>query len=243
MDEEEDSESVKRTGPAGSTRQRLGIRVLVAMSLRLHMLQCETHLKGGGLPALFPLSGCTPPPLPVTSRCVRGILSATVGTLEEKATTAAALPGDRGASEALKSRAGSLRRVLDTLSGAADPSVTLLFNPLHPTLGRLLRRHNQDTFPSTVLYDGAVWHIPLSPVVLAYVRKPDPTVFAREVDFGTRGRQIFRPVPSTHSPSAGRYRCSDPAVFASATHGAFSVEAAIGWERDGNVWTADPGEY
>ena len=228
------------TGPPPA-RHALGKRIVAAFELRFHMLRCETHLKSGRPPALFPLSTCSPAALPVTRRCVRPLIAAAVQAL------LGAGEAVKGAPEARQRRAQSLQRLVNALSSKdpVEPSITLLFNDQHPTLRRLLAHYQEDELPGCVMFSSAEWLIPVSPVVLTHVRNPDPTVSAREVDFSCRGRQTFRPAPATSAPSAGADRCSDPTVFVTASRGCFSLLAVPPkgtWVPEGRVWVADPGE-
>ena len=228
------------TGPPPA-RHALGKRIVAAFELRFHMLRCETHLKSGRPPALFPLSTCSPAALPVTRRCVRPLIAAAVQALLGAGEAVEGAPEDR------QRRAQSLQRLVNALSSKdpVEPSITLLFNDQHPTLRRLLAHYQEDELPGCVMFSTAEWLIPVSPVVLTHVRNPDPTVSAREVDFSCRGRQTFRPAPATSAPSAGADRCSDPAVFVTASRGCFSLLAVPPkgtWVPEGRVWVADPGE-
>ena len=228
------------TGPPPA-RHALGKRIVAAFELRFHMLRCETHLKSGRPPALFPLSTCSPAALPVTRRCVRPLIAAAVQALLGAGEAVEGAPEDR------QRRAQSLQRLVNALSSKdpVEPSITLLFNDQHPTLRRLLAHYQEDELPGCLLFSCAEWLIPVSPVVLTHVRNPDPTVSAREVDFSCRGRQTFRPAPATSAPSAGADRCSDPTVFVTASRGCFSLLAVPPkgtWAPEGRVWVADPGE-
>ena len=228
------------TGPPPA-RHALGKRIVAAFELRFHMLRCETHLKSGRPPALFPLSTCSPAALPVTRRCVRPLIAAAVQALLGAGEAVEGAPEDR------QRRAQSLQRLVNALSSKdpVEPSITLLFNDQHPTLRRLLAHYQEDELPGCVMFSTAEWLIPVSPVVLTHVRNPDPTVSAREVDFSCRGRQTFRPAPATSAPSAGADRCSDPTVFVTASRGCFSLLAVPPkgtWAPEGRVWVADPGE-
>ena len=228
------------TGPPPA-RHALGKRIVAAFELRFHMLRCETHLKSGRPPALFPLSTCSPAALPVTRRCVRPLIAAAVQALLGAGEAVEGAPEDR------QRRAQSLQRLVNALSSKdpVEPSITLLFNDQHPTLRRLLAHYQEDELPGCVMFSTAEWLIPVSPVVLTHVHNPDPTVSAREVDFSCRGRQTFRPAPATSAPSAGADRCSDPTVFVTASRGCFSLLAVPPkgtWAPEGRVWVADPGE-
>jgi hypothetical protein len=215
---------------------------VLSFQLRYHVLQCGTHLSSGRLPALFPISDLTPPALPVTRACIKPLLRIAIDRLLEPNDSQS--DGPDGAAERAR-RAARLEELRNALPPEADPSVSVLFDCRHPTLGRVLGNCGEDALPGCVLFTGAEWHVPVSKVALFRVRDPDPDVAAREVDFSCRARHPFREVPATGAPSAGANRCSDPAVFMVATNGCFSLLAVPckgPWRPEGRVWTADPGE-
>ena len=223
-------------GLEAPVRSALGRRVLRAMELRYHALRCGTHLKSGTVPALFPVSSCVPPALPVTRACVRPLVAAAARQLRAA--------GESQRDSGLAERADALEELWRTLSGTALPSIAVLFNPDHATVGPLVAKYGEAALPGCVFFTGGAWHIPLSPLVLHSVVKPDPAAHAREVDFGHRGRHTFRQAPGTAVPSGGKTRCSDPFVFVNATHGCFSLTAVPpkgAWIQDGPHWVADPG--
>ena len=239
------AEDSDNTPGSPSARDGLSTRVMNAFQLRFHLLRCGTHNKGGSLPALFPLSSCTPAALPVTRDCVRPLIVAAIGLLESPPPCGAGNHAE-ATPQARSARAASLRRLLALLpSNGPPPSISLLFNPKHATLGTILRKYGEDAWPGCVLFSGASWHIALSPLTLVGVAKADPEAHAREVDFSTRGRHQFRPAPATAVPSGGRVRCCDPDIFVSATRGCFSLVAVPPkgvWRPESTVWVADPGE-
>ena len=188
------------------------------------------------MPALFPLSSSTPSALPVTRKCVRPLIASAIEAL--RAPGSATVEG--GAA-----RADTLESLLGSLPASPDPSISVLFNPCHSTLGPILKKFPEEALPGAVLYTGAEWRITVSPLVLVRVANPDPEACCREIDFGVRGRQLFRPAPGTAVPSGGRQRCCDPDVFVSATHGCFSLVAVPpkgAWRPEASVWAADPGQ-
>ena len=208
----------------------------VSFSRRFHFLRAGTHLQGGGLPALFPVSSCTPAPLPITRACILPLLRAGIDLLKQPGPGGEDQPG-RG------TRAAQLTRLLHVLP--KTPSISVLFNPTHATVGPLLRKYPESELPGCVFFDGASWSIPVSRLRLVPVRDPDPAVSCRELDFSTRGRQSFRPAPATASPSGGRIRCVDPAVFVTARKGCFALVAVPPkgeWAPESSLWYGDPGE-
>ena len=184
------------------------------------------------------MSSCTPAPLPITRACIRPLLRAAIDLLKQPQAGPAGedQPG-RG------TRAAQLTRLLHVLP--KTPSISALFNPTHATVGPLLRKYPESELPGCVFFDGASWSIPVSKLILVPVCHPDPEVSCRELDFSTRGRQSFRPAPATASPSGGRIRCVDPAVFVTARKGCFALVAVPPkgeWAPESSLWYGDPGE-
>ena len=235
-EESGDAEEACEEGFSAPVRAAPGKRILKSFELRYHLLRCGTHTKSNTMPALFPLSSSTPSALPVTRKCVRPLIASAIEAL--RAPGSATVEG--GAA-----RADTLESLLGSLPASPDPSISVLFNPCHSTLGPILKKFPEEALPGAVLYTGAEWRITVSPLVLVRVANPDPEACCREIDFGVRGRQLFRPAPGTAVPSGGRQRCCDPDVFVSATHGCFSLVAVPpkgAWRPEASVWAADPGQ-